>query len=537
MCRRLALGATTALLVAAALAASTAAVAEVLPPGPGAASKPCTIVGSPGADNLTGTAKADVICGRGGDDRILGGPGEDVIRGGPGADRLFGGYGRDYLYGGSGDDLIQVGPGADQVFPGGGTDTCSYLRGRAKPFQRDCRAKPRRRFPGDFCCTVLRRDSTRPILGPVKVSPQVVDSSSGNESIRVSAVALDDDSGVASVVLAIDGPNGPWRELDLGGALEPGSTTLRSAVPIPPSMPSGEYEVTSARVVDKAGNTATYDSEALEAIEGEAAYGALGFSVYHGPDAEAPALAGIQLPASVNTDGAPADVHYSVEATDALSGVERVTVVFGFPERDEGGFGPWTKLETGTAHDGFWSGALSLPRHAIPGAYEITEVTLRDYAGNTRSYTGDDLETLGFAHEFVDLGEGDSTAPEILHFQVDTPTTSSSNGSSSYTVHWRVRDDLSGIGDYGDSYFGGLGFNVQGPNGGGVGGSGTNAALESGTDLEGNWVATWQLQPGAPPGQYRVSSIEATDRAGNRTVVGGPELEASGWDLTWDDLP
>jgi hypothetical protein len=529
-----------ALVVVCALATPRAAPARVVPPGgqvKSPVSKPCTIVGTQTADNLKGTRRDDVICGRGGNDRIHGGNGDDVIRGGPGADRLFGDYGDDFVYGGPGNDLIEVGPGEDFIFPGGGSNTCSYVHG-GRTYRSECGLKRRHRGLGaDDCCYGTRVDQTPPKLGPVKVTPTVIDASSGGRSVQVSVVALDDESGVGSVVLTFSGPGGQWRELDLGGASRAGGVTLTDFVPVPASTPSGEYEITSVRVADKAGNATTFDSSGLESIEGQAAYGALRFSVYHGPDQEAPNLAGIQLPKSVNTDGAPADVHYSVEVTDDLSGVVAANVSFGLPGHPDDLHAPLAELETGTAHDGFWSGALSLPRYATPGTYQVKQVSLRDYAGNTRTYTADELETLGFAAELEVLGSGDSTPPEILHFQVDTPTTGGPDGSPSYAVHWEVRDDLSGIGEFGDSYFGHLGFWVQGPNGNGIGGSGTNPALLIGTGLDGIWVATWQLPSGSPSGEYRVTAVEATDRAGNQTILSGSELEATGWDLTWENLP
>ena len=45
------------------------------------ASPQCTIVGTPGNDNITGTSGADFICGEGGDDVINGGEGDDTIDG------------------------------------------------------------------------------------------------------------------------------------------------------------------------------------------------------------------------------------------------------------------------------------------------------------------------------------------------------------------------------------------------------------------------------------------------------------------------
>lgn len=101
------------------------------PPPPTCAGQEATIVGTEGADQLTGTAKKDVfvalggndtifgldgddlVCAFGGDDLLKGGDGNDALRGGGGADRLGGGAGADAMRGGAGPDVCKGGPGAD----------------------------------------------------------------------------------------------------------------------------------------------------------------------------------------------------------------------------------------------------------------------------------------------------------------------------------------------------------------------------------------------------------------------------------------
>ncbi len=91
----------------------------------------CTILGTAGADTLTGTEGPDIICGRGGkdiinglggDDIIFGGRGSDTVDGGAGDDLIFGGRGGDELHGGEGADLIRGRRGADTIFGDGGDD-------------------------------------------------------------------------------------------------------------------------------------------------------------------------------------------------------------------------------------------------------------------------------------------------------------------------------------------------------------------------------------------------------------------------------
>lgn len=90
-----------------------------------------TIVGTPGADDLSGGLRRDVFLGLGGDDvfqgsldvdRACGGRGSDHLIGGPGDDLLAGNGGPDLLVGEGGDDLLIGGPGSDVCRGGTGQD-------------------------------------------------------------------------------------------------------------------------------------------------------------------------------------------------------------------------------------------------------------------------------------------------------------------------------------------------------------------------------------------------------------------------------
>ncbi|MDM0113045.1 calcium-binding protein [Variovorax sp. J22R133] len=69
--------------------------------------------GTPGDDQLIGTAAADVIQGQAGIDVLYGDAGGDTLRGGTGNDYLFGEDGNDTLAGGLGDDLLNGGAGTN----------------------------------------------------------------------------------------------------------------------------------------------------------------------------------------------------------------------------------------------------------------------------------------------------------------------------------------------------------------------------------------------------------------------------------------
>jgi uncharacterized repeat protein (TIGR01451 family) len=107
------------------------------------AGRTADVIGTVGADTLSGTDKRDVIAALGGDDRITslegrdivcGGAGNDVIRAGgdgdivragAGDDRVRGADGDDVLAGNGGNDNLGGGPGDDALKGGNGTDRCA----------------------------------------------------------------------------------------------------------------------------------------------------------------------------------------------------------------------------------------------------------------------------------------------------------------------------------------------------------------------------------------------------------------------------
>lgn len=86
-----------------------------------------TLVGTPGADILSGGAGSDTISGFGGNDTLSGGDGDDTLNGGSGRDTLDGGAGDDVLI--LGNDVqsyefneVQGGAGQDTILGGSGDD-------------------------------------------------------------------------------------------------------------------------------------------------------------------------------------------------------------------------------------------------------------------------------------------------------------------------------------------------------------------------------------------------------------------------------
>ncbi|MGI9607552.1 MAG: calcium-binding protein [Acidimicrobiales bacterium] len=93
------------------------------PSGHTCSGQPATIVGTEGADTITGTPGADVIVTLGGDDWVDGLDGNDLICTGEGVDFVYGGEGNDYIDAGGGHDRIWGELGRDTIHGGAGRDS------------------------------------------------------------------------------------------------------------------------------------------------------------------------------------------------------------------------------------------------------------------------------------------------------------------------------------------------------------------------------------------------------------------------------
>ena len=72
------------------------------------------LIGSAGADTLTGDDWVNAISGGAGDDVIAGGGGDDILSGGGGNDAINGGAGNDTISGGAGDNILTGGGGTNR---------------------------------------------------------------------------------------------------------------------------------------------------------------------------------------------------------------------------------------------------------------------------------------------------------------------------------------------------------------------------------------------------------------------------------------
>lgn len=508
----------------------------------------CTIVGTAGPDELTGTPRADVICGRGGADLIDGRAGHDRLRGGPGADFLNGGRGRDLLDGGAGSDELHGGPGADRLRGGSGHNLCEdrtvlwalhcHQRRQAPP-PASYMPLPAPVQPPRIYLPEAFADTEAPWLRGVEFSTENVETAGGDWRVDLS-VEVQDEAAVASVEVRIEGPSGLWQELQLG----PGTgqwTELSKRIEVPAATPVGVYRVTAVTLEDSVGNSVEHGLEWL-AGHGLDAH----FEVYDGPDREAPNLAAIQFGSAANqvdTSAGPVTLQIPIEVTDPGAGAEwvRLRIIHPASKRNrERVYTADATLVSGTSREGTWLATIELPAGATAGFYELDELTLADAEEHRRYLWGPSMEDDGFPGGFTQVGAADTTRPAITSFEFLTPVLHTAAGERRLETEIGFSDDWSGVVASRD-VVSTLHFWLTPPDWPvSWGMSGSSPQLVSGNLIDGTWHFDNWLDEDASFGTWTVRWIEAIDRAGNATRLEDgslEDLEAEGWDLSFENEP
>jgi RTX calcium-binding nonapeptide repeat (4 copies) len=475
---------------------------------PAAAATPkCTIVGTPGPDVLHGTPGADVICG------------------------------------GSGRNLLRGGPGANTCRSGSESGCARSPRAKAQQVEFPPRA-PILGETGTPCTAAAcfpsppPPDEEPPVLERLEAT-RSLDLAAGPGQIEIWASAWDAGTPtglgeVASATVNFTAADGsPFASFALSHVE---GMDWHGSLPVPAGSATGCYSIESVELVDRAGNVAVIDHQELA----EEIIDATEFTVYEGPDVEAPSIESLEItPTSTKTAAGPADIGLRYRATDSQSGVQyawlTVTVATDAPPFEHSYGGP-QRLVAGTQLDGTHETVLELPQWAYPGAYRVSEVVLVDYAGNEARIEDSELEERGFQTEFEVAGPGDTTAPEILGVTLEPATIPAAGGTVVAYVH--VRDDLAGFGEWPNKFFSDIYLAFGWPaHEGPTETTGEGAELVSGDDLDGTWKLEANFAAAAPAGYYPVEGVGAYDRAGNGGPLRAEELEARGWHLGFTKLP
>ncbi len=212
-------------------------------------------------------------------------------------------------------------------------------------------------------------DSTLPALHDIQITPGVV---APGQTVRVSIQASDDLSGIDRVVSFINNPNGDGERSASSMTFDSVTQRYIRDFVVPDQGMSGQWYVHQVQVYDNAWNTISLDYP-----HGINATFNVNCAVPSACDSTRPTLHGIEITPNVVSDNE--SVTISVQATDDLSGIARVTLFVTMPNGDgERHTYPLT-FEENTQR---YVRVYEVPRFGQSGEWYISQIQIEDNAGN-----------------------------------------------------------------------------------------------------------------------------------------------------------
>jgi len=363
------------------------------------------------------------------------------------------------------------------------------------------------------------QDTTPPVLTGFTFSPSAVNVTTVAATVTVTAQATDNLSGVDYVYVAFASPSGA-HGMGSNMYLISGSSlngTFQCALEVQPYSEAGTWTVTDVTAVDNAGNAAVYYTDQLKTV---------GFpttlQVTSIPDTTPPVLTAFSFsPSAVNVATAPATVTATAQATDNLSGVDYVYVAFASPSgaHDMGGN---MYLISGSNLNGTFQGAIEVPPNSEAGTWTVTDVTALDNAGNSAIYYTSQLQTMGFPTSLQVTSIPDTTPPVLTGFTFSPSAVNVATAAATVTATAQATDNLSGV-DY---------VYVAFASPSGAHDMGGNMYLISGSNLNGTFQCSLDVQPYSEAGTWTVTDVTAVDNAGNAAVYYTGQLQTMGFPTT-----
>jgi hypothetical protein len=282
-------------------------------------------------------------------------------------------------------------------------------------------------------------DTHAPQLVSLGIAPASVDTSLQPQTITVSAHAIDDLSGVSDGVtmaasqVVLRGPSGAHHaratlSVDHRTAGDASNATFVVAVSLPRWSEQGVWTVESVALVDQVGNRQTLTAPGVT------------FTQVGIGDTAAPQIRSFSLSATsvdVRTSAATIVMHSRI--VDDLSGAadgltdSPSSVVFESPsgrQRVTGLFGAAQRVG-GNAVDGSYSMTSTVPAHAEPGTWRMTDAWPIDQAGNVGHLTPADWALKTFPGSFTVVSD---TPPDTGPTVPPDPTTTSTTAGPAFTT-------------------------------------------------------------------------------------------------------
>ena len=244
-------------------------------------------------------------------------------------------------------------------------------------------------------------------------------------------------------------------------------------------------------------------------------------------DTTVPTLEGFNLPDLIDVSNGPAILSTYIDVDDDQSGISNAVVWFS----DEFSY----SISTTSPSYSSWSLMLLsdevntdrlVAANNRPGTYSVDRIELEDGQGNERTYQADELDALGFNTSFEIVGSTlDTTAPTLDDFTLPE-IIDVSNGPAILSTYIDVDDDQSGISNAVVWFSDEFSYSI----------STTSPSYSSWSlMLLSDEVNTDRLvAANNRPGTYSVDRIELEDGQGNERTYQADELDALGFNTSFD---
>lgn len=318
--------------------------------------------------------------------------------------------------------------------------------------------------------------------------PQVHD----GEEARIVLMAADDLSGIRGISGTITSPTGKALQ-GFAGQREGETNRYVGRFIVPKNGEEGLWRVNVVTMSDNASNSTT-----LSVGQGTLPPNAGLRVVSSQSDATPPTLRSARMEKRSMQIGEPNPIY--IEADDDKSGVNLVSAVFQSPNKK-------ARIGAGCmrSSDEVWKCELSLPACIDCGEWQLEQVTLQDKANNLATFRMDN--PIVSAVKVNIGGEAcDSEAPRLQRVAFDQSVVTMGTEAAGVLVTINATDDACGIEGASAQY--------AGP---GTGTGGFIALQRSGDEQA--WVGKIPLDPRAPRGTWRLTSVQLTDKGHNLRVV------------------
>lgn len=360
------------------------------------------------------------------------------------------------------------------------------------------------------------QDVTAPELAIFSMTPDSVDVSVEPDTIRFTVAATDADAGLLMAKVFIFSPSQARTITDLA-LFESGaqSDTVIIETVIEKFAESGDWVIDNLQLYDTVGNSEEWDTGELW----ERGFPTF-FKVKSNQDITPPVLTHFSFsPQEVDVSTNPVSVTIDVSATDDFSGLNSAYFQFSSPGGNQLVNG-MVAFEPGSTAD---SGQFTMQMQPFieSGEWRMSNLTVKDVAGNEYIYYHTDLFEMGFPFAINVTSVQDLNPPEMTDLTFSSTTLTSAPGSDSVEFTLNAIDDVSGLDK--------AGFLLQAP-------SNTqhvfvSVKFQRGV-VAGSAQGTIKTEQLMENGDWFIYSVHVFDIAGNQKAYDAPTLNELGLQVT-----